>query len=252
MKTKALIVDDNAQMCGLIRTILESAGMEACALTNPGQAETRLQKEKFDLVFLDLHMPAPDGIQLARQIRSSGFNQKTPIVMITGDEAPSSLQQAFQAGATFFLFKPIEMSRLMRVIRASEGTVQQERRRYQRIEVRCNVKVTKGHEKIAGTTLDLSCGGLLMKAERVFPEGDRIEVSLRFWENIPPVRVAGRVARIFEDGCMGIEFLVLEAAARERIQDFLLPLVLNESCRVEPKTRRQAAGGVGQLMPLRR
>src|SRR5207245_5859018 len=65
-------------------------------------------------VFLDVRMPHPDGIELARHIRSSKLNQTTPIVMITGDEDRNAMMRAFQAGATFFLSKPVDRPRLMR------------------------------------------------------------------------------------------------------------------------------------------
>jgi CheY-like chemotaxis protein len=80
-------------MCELIEAVLVSAGVEASALTDSSQAADRLKKEKFDAVFLDVNMPSPDGIELARKMHNSGFNLKTPIIMITGEEDPAVLER---------------------------------------------------------------------------------------------------------------------------------------------------------------
>jgi two-component system response regulator ResD len=66
-----LVVDDDALICELIREILCSAGMEASSLIDSTEAALLLQTHKFHVIFLDVRMPPPDGIELARQIRAS-------------------------------------------------------------------------------------------------------------------------------------------------------------------------------------
>lgn len=86
MSNRVLVVDDEPMLCELIHDVLTSAEIEAVPISNSAQASILLLEEKFDAVFLDIRMPAPDGLELARQIRTSGLNQTTPIVMITGEE----------------------------------------------------------------------------------------------------------------------------------------------------------------------
>ena len=86
MTTKVLVVDDDPLTCELIHEVLSSAEIEACGVTDSRKAAALLQQEKFDAAFLDARMPAPDGIELTRQIRASALNKKTLVVMITGDE----------------------------------------------------------------------------------------------------------------------------------------------------------------------
>jgi DNA-binding response OmpR family regulator len=62
----------------MIGKILKSAGMEALTLTRSSEAPEIIKAGKLDMVFLDLHRPSPDGIELARQMRSSRFNHMTP------------------------------------------------------------------------------------------------------------------------------------------------------------------------------
>jgi len=73
MQRRGLVVDDEPVVCEMIRQVLRSAGMEALTLTRSTEAPEIIDEGKFDMVFLDLHMASPDGIELARQMRSSRF-----------------------------------------------------------------------------------------------------------------------------------------------------------------------------------
>ena len=75
----------------------------------------------------------PNGVELVRQIRDSGSNRTIPIVMISGENDPTALAQGFEAGASFFLYKPIDQRSLVRLIRAASGAMEHERRRTRRI-----------------------------------------------------------------------------------------------------------------------
>jgi DNA-binding response OmpR family regulator len=86
MPRRALIVDDEPAVCQLIQGVLGSSGMDSLTLTKSAEAAGYLRDEKFDVVLLDFAMPAPSGIELAQQARGSGFNQKTPIIMISDDQ----------------------------------------------------------------------------------------------------------------------------------------------------------------------
>ena len=104
MQRRGLIVDDEPLVSEMIGKVLNSAGMEALILTRSTEAPDILDEGKFDVVFLDLRMPSPDGIELARQMRSSRFNRTTPIVLISDDQRPSALSVGFAARASFFLY----------------------------------------------------------------------------------------------------------------------------------------------------
>src|ERR1700680_4448163 len=114
-----LVVDDDPLICELIRDVLESAEIKSQTTTDSQHASILIREEKFDAVFLDVRMPAPDGIALARQVRASALNRTTPIAMITGESDRHLLTKVFEAGATFLLFKPIDQHRLMRLLRVT-------------------------------------------------------------------------------------------------------------------------------------
>src|SRR5947207_1771679 len=175
---RVLVVDDDALTCEVIGEILCSAGMEAASLTDSTEAAARLRTDKFDAIFLDVRMPPPDGIELARQIRASATNATSVIVVITGEEDPTVMARAFQAGVEFFLFKPVDRSKLLRLIRASGGTIERERRRFTRVRLRCSVSINSAQASLDGNTLDLSLGGIERERRRFTRVRLRCSVSI--------------------------------------------------------------------------
>src|ERR1700694_88760 len=159
MGTRISVVDDEPLICELIRDVLESAEIKSHTTSDSQQASILIREEKFDAVFLDVNMPAPDGIALARQVRASALNRTTPIVMITGESDRHLLSRVFEAGATFVLFKPIDRHRLMRLIRVSEDIIQRESRKFQRVKVTCKVSMQMDQERTVGHKLDMSLNG---------------------------------------------------------------------------------------------
>jgi len=227
MSTRILIVDDEPAVCRMVTAVLHSLGIESEALCDSAMAETLLLAEKFDAVFIDARMPAPSGLDLVRLIRNKGYNQNTPIVMMTGDTESALLSQAFEAGTNFFLFKPVDRAKLQRILRASQFTIEREKRRYQRVEVELPVQLECNHRLLKGTTTDLSLGGTLVQGEDVFPLGSQVRIDIRTAPGVPNFRASGRVVRLMEINYMGVQFDHLEQAEMERLQEFLLPYVLS-------------------------
>ncbi len=223
---RVLVVDDNSIMCELIQEVLVSAEMECVTYTDSSQAAKRLAKEKFNAIFLDVRMPRPDGIELTRTIRAGGLNRTTPVVIITGEEDRGTLARAFEAGASFFLFKPIDRQRILRLIRVTESSMQREARRYHRVKTSCNVSLQYGEERLKGLTLDLSLGGMFVQASSTIAVGTRVHVTLEMKPGTQPLEFAGRVARLSGEDCMGIQFESMDFTQSQRLQEYLLPLIL--------------------------
>jgi CheY-like chemotaxis protein len=223
---KILVVDDDPPTCELITEVLSAAEVNAFSLTDSNAAATRLRKEKFDAVFLDVRMPQPDGIELTRQIRKSGLNVRTPIVMITGEGEQQFLTRAFEVGANFVLFKPVDRQALLRLLRVTQGPIERERRRFTRVSVRCEVFITLGRERVRCMTVDLSASGMLVQGDCRFPVGSRIEFHLNLGSNNRMVRGVACVVRFVGDDFMGLEFQSLSPAGAETLQEFLVPRIL--------------------------
>jgi two-component system, chemotaxis family, chemotaxis protein CheY len=225
MRRRALVVDDEPVVCQMIGKILSTAGMEALTLTKSSEAPGILEEGIFDVVFLDLHMASPDGIELARQMRSSRFNCMTPIIMISDDQRPSALSVGFAAGASFFLYKPIDKDRLLKLVRATQGTMERERRRTRRVHTQSKVHLNIGAEEWEGETIDVSMSGLLVKAPRVVPAGSSLCLRLQAAQRTRPIMLAGSVVRIHRGSQMGIQLNKMTLSESDRMQEYLLPLI---------------------------
>lgn len=225
MQRRVLIVDDEAEACELIQKAVNSAGLEAVALTNSAQAPAELNRGKFDLAFLDFHMPSPDGLELAREIRRSRLNRTTPVVLVSDDQRPSAMSIGFEAGASFFLYKPIEKGRVLKLVRATQGMAERERRRMRRVPVIQKVMLQCGKEVVEAETVDMSLSGLLVKSSRTFPPGSPLRLRLRLSEEAEPITRIGSVVRVVGTNQMGIDMLRLKATEEDPLQDFLLPFI---------------------------
>jgi DNA-binding response OmpR family regulator len=111
---RILLVDDDAEICEFLATLLELEGMEpVVALT----AEAALaQVGDAAAVLLDVAMPDLDGLELCRRMRSAGH--RGPILVVSARPGPNLPIQAEQAGANGFVRKPFENAELIARLRA--------------------------------------------------------------------------------------------------------------------------------------
>ena len=104
-----LIVDDDFSMRLQVRFTLENAGLAVVEAGGGEEAVELFKKNPPDLVLLDVIMPDVDGFTTCRALRALPGGAHTPVVMVTGLEDPETITQAFEAGATDFISKPINM-----------------------------------------------------------------------------------------------------------------------------------------------
>jgi DNA-binding response OmpR family regulator len=225
MQRRALVVDDEQATCDLIQKVLYAAGVDALTLTRSGQAASFLEEGKFDIVFFDQHMGSPDGMELSREMRRAGSNRTTPIILLSDDQRPSAMSQGFAAGASFFLYKPIDMERLFKLIRATQGRMDHERRQTRRVPMLSKVRLRFGFEEVMCETVDVSLDGILVKTPRTIPAGTSVQVSMELAKTMKPVVGAGSIVRVLGGDQMGIHLDRLPVGESERLQEFLLPKI---------------------------
>jgi c-di-GMP-binding flagellar brake protein YcgR len=128
----------------------------------------------------------------------------------------------------------------MRVVRASESAVYRERRRYQRVTVSRHAAVISHGDRIDGATIDVSLGGMMFRGDRCFDAGTPVEIELNLGVAGARIHASGRVARALEDRSMGVEFTHLSPKDSEKLQEFLLPLVLEPEEPAPPPPAQKA------------
>jgi CheY-like chemotaxis protein len=231
MQRRALVVDDDAAVCEFVRGILGATGVEVLTLTNSAEAVEHLQREKFAVALFDLRMPPPDGTELTRIARGPGINQMTPIILVSDDQHVSAVSEGFSAGASFFLYKPIDKSRLLHLIGATQGAIEQEKRRFRRVELRSRVRLGYEQQEWVGETVDVSLNGMLVTGPGSVAAGTTVKVNLHLAPDMKPIVGSGSVMRVLSANRMGIQLNQLTMAESGRLQEFLLPLILQEGQR---------------------
>jgi CheY-like chemotaxis protein len=108
---RILIVDDDEGNRSLLEALLASSGYQCC-LASDGWEALGCLAPNIDLVLLDIVMPGLDGYEVARQIRAGRACPDVPIVMVSGLDSTEDRLKAEQAGANFFVTKPVDQAQL--------------------------------------------------------------------------------------------------------------------------------------------
>lgn len=121
-KNKILIVDDEANICELIRLYIEKEGYDAVIANDGSRAIEYFKTYSPDLVLLDLMLPVKDGWQVCREIRAIS---DTPIIMLTAKGETFDKVLGLELGADDYIVKPFEpkelIARIKAVLRRSES-----------------------------------------------------------------------------------------------------------------------------------
>lgn len=115
MKYKILIVDDDENICELLRLYLEKEGYETVVANDGEQAVALAQKHSPDLVLLDIMLPKLDGWQVCREIRK--FSEM-PIIMITAKGEIFDKILGLELGADDYITKPFDTKEVIARVKA--------------------------------------------------------------------------------------------------------------------------------------
>ncbi|HMN77887.1 MAG TPA: response regulator [Burkholderiaceae bacterium] len=112
-----LAVDDSASMRQMVSFTLKSAGYQVVEAVDGQDAWEKSVGRDFDLVLTDQNMPRLDGIGLTKKLRENPKFKATPILILTTESSEQMKQAGRSAGATGWLVKPFDPSKLIEVIR---------------------------------------------------------------------------------------------------------------------------------------
>lgn len=116
-QARLLFVDDDPILREFASVHLASGDVDVDVAADGVEALEALGRHRYDLMLVDLHMPRMDGFELLRCLRSDPATEHLPIIVETGREDVESIDQAFDAGATAFVTKPLNWRLLVYQIR---------------------------------------------------------------------------------------------------------------------------------------
>lgn len=110
-----LVVDDELGIRDLLQEILNDEGHTVEVAENAQQAREARQRDRPDLVLLDIWMPDTDGVTLLKEWSSAGV-LTMPVIMMSGHATIDTAVEATKIGALAFLEKPITMQKLLKAV----------------------------------------------------------------------------------------------------------------------------------------
>lgn len=218
---KILAVDDEIATLELFKGIVGSLGYEVVGLTDSREAAQRVMQEKFDLVALDVQMPHLNGFELTRRIRESSSNRTVPILMFTSCDDIATMREGFAAGVTFFIGKPLSVSKLRGLFAAARGMMISERRRYVRLPLGVDVICAVGERRFKVRSLDLAQGGILLQGSGGMADGEVAEIEFSVPGEKQPLKIMAKVARKSGPQGMAMEFIDPEPPDRAALKRYV-------------------------------
>jgi two-component system nitrogen regulation response regulator NtrX len=111
VKARILVIDDEAAIRDSLRMILEYEDYQFLGAAGGQEGIALVQRDRPDLVLLDIKMPGMDGIEVLRKLHA--FDETLPIVMISGHGTTATAVEAIRSGAVDFLDKPLSSERVI-------------------------------------------------------------------------------------------------------------------------------------------
>ena len=115
--SKILIIDDDLEICSLVKRALEKEGHQVTSQPDPIQAEY-MPLDLFDLILLDLMLPGIDGLELLKYIRRQKALQDLPVILLTAKGTELDKVIGLELGADDYLSKPFGIYELLARVKA--------------------------------------------------------------------------------------------------------------------------------------
>ena len=218
---KILLVDDEPEVCRLVKTMVEPLGVEVRTSSDSQEAALILANEKFDGIMLDVAMPNLDGFELTRRIRSTPPNQQAPIIIITGFDDVDTIRHAFEAGATFFIGKPFSREKIYAIFRTARGAMLAERRRSASLPYRTSVTCAREGERFNATSINIGEVGMALESSGTAQVDDVLALEFNMPDVKKPIKVTGRIRVKEAAGRTSIEFINPSDAGRDVIREYI-------------------------------
>lgn len=113
MRKKILCVDDSNVVLLMERHILAQTNYQLLTAGTGREAVEIAQREKPDLILLDIVMPVMDGIETCRRLRAEESTRDIPIIMVTTRSEAQNVEQSYVTGCNEYLTKPIDSIELL-------------------------------------------------------------------------------------------------------------------------------------------
>jgi len=117
MSKRILAVEDHAENRRILRLLLASAGYELIEATTGEEGIAMAEKERPDLILMDIQLPGLDGYEATRRIKANPVLRHIPIIVVTSYALSGDDVKAFEAGCDAYVTKPFVPRDLLAKVR---------------------------------------------------------------------------------------------------------------------------------------
>ncbi|MFH1867778.1 MAG: response regulator [Candidatus Omnitrophota bacterium] len=115
-KRRVLIIDDDKDVCDVIKDMLIRGGYDASTALDGKTGIVKAQEQQPNLILLDIMMPGMDGFEVLRSLKSSPNTSYIPIVIVSAKRDANSLFKARELRSSDYLMKPFASGELMKIV----------------------------------------------------------------------------------------------------------------------------------------
>ncbi len=111
-----LVIDDSSTNVVLLNAVLAQHGYEVTSALNAQEAYKLVDRQKPDLILLDLLMPEISGFDFLEQIKKDRDLQDIPVVIVSAVGTKENIRQTMEMGAVHFISKPVNVDELLNTV----------------------------------------------------------------------------------------------------------------------------------------
>ena len=115
---RILLVDDSTTNNILLQNIFEDEGYTVDVAFNAKEAYKLIDKNRPDIILLDIMMPEIDGLKILETINSDTNTNSVPVIMVTARDDEETHQNAIKQGAVDYIRKPIDVEAIIEKVKA--------------------------------------------------------------------------------------------------------------------------------------
>ncbi len=217
MKLNVLLMCRNQPSLRVLATAFQGIQIEAEVCLSAPDAMELLVKGHYSALVLDFDLPG--AAQVASMAHLIAPDRRPVLFVMIGAMTP--VGGAFQAGANFVLYKPLEAEQVVRSLRAARGFMNPDRRRAPRHPVQSLVYLHFDVGEIPALMLDVSEQGLALQAPEPLPPVQEVPLRFVLPGTAHSVEGVGQVIWSNENGRAGMFFSRLTPASRKYLKDWL-------------------------------
>jgi CheY-like chemotaxis protein len=222
MPLKIMVVDDEPLSLKLIRSLAAPLNHTVIAFEDRQEAARRSEQQRFDVAFVGMRLPALDGLELIRQIRSSPANRETTVVMLSVTDDIPSLRKAFGEGVDFVLTKPLTAGRIRPMLAAMDSPGWKGKRHAARLPLITEVICTWDNRQFPLRSMNISESGMLLQASLDAEVGQEVGLEFKIAEVSAALNVLARIARREGTERLGVAFIGLAPEDHNAIQLYVM------------------------------